>query len=182
MRWMRQRVARLLPGEAQTHGANQHGGLINDKSSSAPYSVTGIIRRLNAQSGLCKASALLTRMTLAEARANFARGRVTALIAFALGCLAGCSTPWQSLPPATVASDQFQDMSCERLKSEKVRLGDQAADLSPSLFPTGGEEQRKRDLAKVDGKIVAIGKVQADKKCPGFTNGVAPGIDPSRRY
>jgi hypothetical protein len=73
-------------------------------------------------------------------------------------------------------------MSCERLKSEKVRLGDQAADLSPSLFPTGGEEQRKRDLAKVDGEIVALGKVQADKKCPGFANGVAPGIDPSRRY
>jgi hypothetical protein len=121
-------------------------------------------------------------MTLAEAQANFARGRPTALITFALGCLAGCSTPWQSLPPATVTFDQYHDMDCERLKFEKARLGEKAADLSPSLFPTGGEEQRKRDLANVDGQIVAIGKVQADKKCPGFTNGVAPGIDPSRRY
>ena len=73
-------------------------------------------------------------------------------------------------------------MTCDRLKNEKAELGTEAADLSPSLFPTGGEEQRKSDLAKVDGKIVAIGKVQADKKCPGFTNGVAPGIDPSRKY
>jgi hypothetical protein len=122
-------------------------------------------------------------MTLAEARANFARGRPAASIAFALGfCLVGCSTPWQSLPPATVAPDRYQDMSCDRLKSEKVRLGTQAANLSPTLFPTGGEEQRKRDLAKVDGEIVAVGKVQAEKKCPGFGNGVAVGIDPARPY
>jgi hypothetical protein len=119
-------------------------------------------------------------MTFAEERTDFAQARPTASIALVFGCLAGCSTPWQSLPPATLATDQYQDMSCERLKSEKVRLGDQAADLGPTLF--GGEEQRKRDLAKVDGEIVALGKVQADKKCPGFANGVAPGIDPSRRY
>ena len=73
-------------------------------------------------------------------------------------------------------------MSCDRLKNEKAKLGTEAANLSPSLFPTGGEEQRKSDLAKVDGEIVALGKLQTDKKCPGFTNGVAPGIDPSRPY
>jgi hypothetical protein len=132
---------------------------------------------------LCKASALATRMILAEARANLARGRPAASIAFVLGfCLVGCSTPWQSLPPATVAPDQYQDMSCDRLKNEKVHLSTQVANLSPTLFPTGGEEQRKRDLAQVDGKIVAVGKVQVEKKCPGFGNGVAPGIDPSRGY
>jgi hypothetical protein len=121
-------------------------------------------------------------MTLTELRTDVARGRPTASIALVFGCLAGCSAPWQSLPPATVATDQYQDMNCERLKSEKIRLGTQAANLSPSLFPTGGEEKRKKDLAKVDGEIVALGKVQTDKKCPGFTNGVAPGIDPSRGY
>ena len=129
------------------------------------------------------ARALATRMTLAEARANFARGRPAASIAFVLGFrLVGCSTPWQGLPPANVASDPYQNMTCDRLKNEKNRLGTQAANLSPSLFPTGGEEQRKRDLAKVDGEIVAVGKVQVEKRCPGFTNGVAPGIDPARPY
>ena len=129
------------------------------------------------------ARALATRMTLAEARANFARGRPAASIAFVLGfCLVGCSTPWQGLPPANVAPDQYQDMTCDRLKNEKNRLGTQAANLSPSLFPTGGEEQRKRDLAKVDGEIVAVGKVQVEKRCPGFTNGVTPGIDAARPY
>ena len=121
-------------------------------------------------------------MIFANVRTDLARGSVTPSVALVCGCLAGCSTPWQSLPPATVATDQYQDMNCERLKSEKIRLGTQAGTLSPSLFPTGGEEQRKRDLAKVDGEIVALGKVQTDKKCPGFTNGVAPGIDPSRGY
>ena len=121
-------------------------------------------------------------MTLVELRTDFDRGRPIASIALVFGCLAGCSAPWQSLPPATVATDQYQDMNCDRLKSEKIRLGTQAASLRPSLFPTGGEEQREKDLAKVDGEIVALGKVQADKKCPGFANGVAPGIDPSRRY
>jgi hypothetical protein len=122
-------------------------------------------------------------MALAERRANFAWGRPAASISLVLGfCLAGCSSPWQSLPPATVASDQYQDMSCDRLRSEKARLGTEAANLSPTLFPTGGEEKRKKDLAQVDGEIVAIGKVQAGKKCPGFKNGVAPGVDPARPY
>ena len=120
---------------------------------------------------------------MAEARASIARGSPAASILFVLGfCLAGCSTPWQSLPPATVASVQYQDMSCDRLKNEKAKLGTEAANLSPTLFPTGGEEKRKMDLALVDGEIVAIGKVQANKKCPGFTNGVAPGIDAARPY
>ena len=95
-------------------------------------------------------------MSSAEARANFARWRPAASISFM--CLASCASPWQGLPPATVASEQYQDMTCDRLKNEKAELGTEAADLSPSLFPTGGEEQRKSDLAKVDGKIVAIGK------------------------
>jgi len=120
-------------------------------------------------------------MVLGEARASIARGSPAASISFVLGfCLAGCSSPWQSLPPATVAPEQYQDMTCDRLKFEKARLTREAGNLSPALFPTGGEEKRKKDLAQVDGEIVAIGKVQADKKCPGFTNGVVPGIDPSR--
>jgi len=44
-------------------------------------------------------------------------------------------------------------MTCDRLKTEKARLGTEAANLGPSLFPTGGEEQRKKDLAHVDGEI-----------------------------
>ena len=56
--------------------------------------------------------------------------------------MAGCSTPWQSLPPTSVASEQYQDMTCDRLKIEKARLTREAGNLSPSLFPTGGEEQR----------------------------------------
>jgi hypothetical protein len=119
-------------------------------------------------------------MSLAEARANFARWRPAASISFM--CLASCASPWQGLPPATVASEQYQNMTCDRLKNEKAKLGTEAANLSPTLFPTGGEEKRKMDLAHVDGEIVAIGKVQANKKCPGFTNGVAPGIDPARPY
>ena len=122
-------------------------------------------------------------MTLAEARANFARGRPAASIAFVLGfCLVGCSSPWQGLSPINVAPDQYQDMTCDRLKSEKVRLATEMGKLSPALFPTGGEEKRKQDLAQVDGEIIAVGNVQVEKRCPGFTNGVAPGIDPARPY
>jgi len=119
-------------------------------------------------------------MAPAEVRAKFVRWLPAASFLFV--CLASRSSPWQSLPPATVASEQYQDMTCDRLKTEKARLGTEAANLGPSLFPTGGEEQRKKDLAHVDGEIVAIGKVQANKKCPGFTNGVAVGIDPTRHY
>ena len=57
-------------------------------------------------------------------------------------------------------------MTCDRLKTEKARLGTEAANLGPSLFPTGGEEQRKKDLAHVDGEIVAIGKKRT-RSAPG---------------
>jgi len=104
-------------------------------------------------------------------------------ILFALGFgSVGCSSPWQSLPPVKVSSEQYQDMSCDRLRVEKVRLTTEASNLSPMLFPAGGEDQRKKDLAQVDGEIVAIGRAQADKKCPGFGNSVAVGIDPGRHY
>ena len=126
---------------------------------------------------------MLRCSTIAQSRPSSAgiRPCAVAVILFALGFV-GCSAPWQSLPPATVASEQYQDMTCDRLKNEKARLTREAGNLSPSLFPTGGEEKRKADLAQVDGAIVAIGKEQAEKKCPGFTNGIAVGIDPGRPY
>ena len=98
-----------------------------------------------------------------------------------LGC-AGCSSPWQSLPPAKVSSEQYQDMTCEGLKFKKAQLAWEAGNLRPALFPTGGEEKRKADLAQVDGAIIAVGNVQADKRCPGFENGIAVGVDPNRPY
>jgi hypothetical protein len=109
--------------------------------------------------------------------------RAIVVISFgaALSC-AACSAPWQGLPPARVSSQPYEDMTCDRLKFEKAKLTQQAGDLSPSLFPTGGEEKRKADLAQVDGAITAIGKAQADQKCPGFANGVAVGVDPSRPF
>jgi hypothetical protein len=47
MKWMRQRGARLLPGEAGEWGVNQYSGLRNTNSSTTTHTVDGILRRLN---------------------------------------------------------------------------------------------------------------------------------------
>jgi len=63
-------------------------------------------------------------------------------------------------------------MTCERLKSEKAKRLKTLSDLKhPPLFPSGTEEEREKQLARVQGEIKAIGKVQADKKCPGASAG-----------
>jgi hypothetical protein len=92
--------------------------------------------------------------------------------------LTGCAASPTSLPPLSttpanvspsrLGRDPFEDMTCERLKSEKGKRQKTLADLKhPPLFPSNTEEEREKQLTQVQGEIKAIGKVQVDKKCPG---------------
>jgi hypothetical protein len=82
--------------------------------------------------------------------------------------LSACSSGTLPPLPAKLGNDPYEDMTCDRLKSERAnRLTTQTDLKQPPLFPSRTEAERKKELAQVQGEIKAIEKVQLDKKCPG---------------
>jgi hypothetical protein len=88
----------------------------------------------------------------------------------ALG-LAACSMPVKILQ-AEILPEQYQDMNCDALNAERMRLLAVRADLDTPLR-SNTDAQREAELTQVNGKLYAIAKVRSDKSCP-LTAGAWP--------
>jgi hypothetical protein len=89
----------------------------------------------------------------------------------ALG-LAACSMPVK-IPAPGVPPDQYQDMNCDALNTERTRLLAVRADLNVPTLSSKTDAQREAELTQVNGKLYVIAKIQSDKSCP-LTAGAWP--------
>jgi hypothetical protein len=85
----------------------------------------------------------------------------------ALG-LAACSMPAKILE-AEIPPEQYQDMNCDGLNAERMRLLAVRADLNTPLR-SNTDAQREAELTQVNGKLYTMAKVQSDKSCPLVAN------------
>jgi predicted small lipoprotein YifL len=95
-----------------------------------------------------------------------AAARFAAPLALALlgGVLTGCaSSGLMDVPPAHVAAEPYQNMTCERMKSEAGALSSRKADLAPALFPSISEEEREKRLAQINGELKTLSEVSSQK-------------------
>lgn len=84
------------------------------------------------------------------------------LLVLTAGALAGCeSVGLNDVPAANVAPDQYQGLTCERMKAETQKLNTKS-DLSPVLFPSISEQEREHQLAEVNGELNALAKASAN--------------------
>jgi hypothetical protein len=88
----------------------------------------------------------------------------------ALG-LAARSMPGQILE-AEIPPEQYPDISCDALNTERTRLLAVRADLDTPLR-SNADAQREAELTQVNGKLYTIAKAQSDKSCP-LTAGAWP--------
>jgi hypothetical protein len=85
------------------------------------------------------------------------------LLVLTAGALAGCeSVGLNDVPAANVAPDQYQGLTCERMKAETQKLNAKKSDLSPVLFPSISEQEREHQLAEVNGELNALAKASAN--------------------
>ena len=85
----------------------------------------------------------------------------------ALG-LAACSMPVKILE-AEIPPEQYPDMNCDALNTERTRLLAVRADLDTPLR-SNTDAQREAELTQVNGKLYTMAKVQSDKSCPLVAN------------
>ena len=86
----------------------------------------------------------------------------------ALG-LAACSMPVKILE-AEIPPEQYPDMNCDALNTERTRLVAERADLKSPLLSSKTEAERDSEITQVNGKLYTIAKVQSDKSCPLVAN------------
>ncbi len=85
-------------------------------------------------------------------------------LALVAGGLASCaSSAHTDIPPAEVAADKYQNMTCERMKSEAGKLNARKSDLAPALFPSISEEERENRIAEVNGELKTLSLVSSEK-------------------
>jgi hypothetical protein len=82
----------------------------------------------------------------------------------ALG-LAACSMPVKILE-ADVPPEQYPDMNCDALNTERTRLLAVRTDLNVPTLSSKTDAEREAELTQVNGKLYAIAKVRSDKSCP----------------
>jgi hypothetical protein len=71
---------------------------------------------------------------------------------------------------AEIPSEQYPDMNCDALNTEKTRLLAERADLNTPLLSSNTDVQREAEISQVNGKLYTIAKVQSDKSCPLVAN------------
>ena len=91
------------------------------------------------------------------------RGRVSAMRHSAFAVLAGlmafgCAKPTEDVPAAFVSPVNYRDFSCGQLAENAKRVSQRAAELS-------GVDDRKPELARLQGELVAINEESAKKGC-----------------
>lgn len=93
-----------------------------------------------------------------------ARCILSRLLALAAGGLGSCASVGASdVPPAYVATDPYQGMTCERMKSEEEKLNARRSGLAPALFSSMSEQERENRIAQINGELKALSQVSADK-------------------
>ena len=103
---------------------------------------------------------------IASVLSSQSAARFAVPLAFALMAsgLAGCAASGLTdIPPANVAPDQYQSMTCERMKSEAGKLNARKADLAPALFPSISEQEREHQLAEINGELKTLSQVSSEK-------------------
>lgn len=103
-----------------------------------------------------------------NARMSFARTAALSTVSLTLVLLAtdlgGCANAnLTEVPPADVATDQYEGQTCDRLKSEAQTLNARKAELRPALFPSISEEEREHRLAQINGELKTLSLVSAEK-------------------
>jgi hypothetical protein len=72
-------------------------------------------------------------------------------------------------PQAEIPPEQYQDMNCDALNTERTRLLAVRADLNTPLR-SNTDAQRETAITQLNGKLYTIAKVQSDKSCPAVAN------------
>ena len=83
--------------------------------------------------------------------------------------LAACSMPVKILE-AEIPPEQYQDMNCDALNTERARVLAERDDLNTPLLSSNTDAQREAELTQVNGKLYTMPKVQSDKSCPLVAN------------
>ena len=86
-----------------------------------------------------------------------------ALALLASGLASCASSGLTDIPAANVAPDQYQGMTCERMKTEVGKLNARKTDLSPALFPSISEQERQNQLAQINGQLQTLSLVSSEK-------------------
>ena len=67
------------------------------------------------------------------------------------------------VPAASVSPDQYQGLTCERMKTEAQNLNAKKGALAPVLFPSISEQDREHQLSEINGELNALAK--ASQNC-----------------
>ena len=86
----------------------------------------------------------------------------TALLALGL---AACSTSVK-MPSLGGPPDQPQEMDCDALNAENVRLLAERDELNTPLPSSKTQAQREAELTQLNGKLFTVAKAQFDEGCP----------------
>jgi hypothetical protein len=77
---------------------------------------------------------------------------------------AGCSSMGVGeAPAANVSPDQYQGLTCERMKTEAQNLNAKKSGLAPVLFPSISEQEREHQISEINGELNALAK--ASQNC-----------------
>jgi hypothetical protein len=82
----------------------------------------------------------------------------------ALG-LAACSMPVK-ISEAEIPPEQYQDLNCDALNTERTRLLAVRDDLNAPSLSSKADTQREAETTQVNGRLYVIAKVQSGKSCP----------------
>jgi hypothetical protein len=66
---------------------------------------------------------------------------------------------------AEIPPEQYPDMNCDALNTERTRLLAVRDDLNAPLLSSNTDAQREAELTRVT-KLYTIAKAQSDKSCP----------------
>ena len=76
----------------------------------------------------------------------------------------------RQISEAEIPPEQYPDMNCDALNTERTRLLAVRADLNTPLLSSITDAQLEAELTRVNGKLHTIAKAQADKSCPLVAN------------
>ena len=75
-----------------------------------------------------------------------------------------------------IPPEQYPDMNCDALNTERTRLLALRPDLNAPLLSSKTEAERDAEITQVNGKLYAVQKAQFDKGCLAVANGPASSV------
>jgi len=76
----------------------------------------------------------------------------------------------RQISEAEIPPEQYPDMNCDALNTERTRPLAVRDDLNTPLLSSKTDAQREAELTQVNGKLYTIAKAQSDKSCPLVAN------------